>query len=101
MKASFFILIAAITLPFQASASVLQERFPTGPIGFSAQGGWVMSPRLRMNIPTQFPFIRTTGGAGGTTTCVSTLGDFTSAVAGDDKKTVILTGISPRQKYPC
>ena len=40
------------------------------------------------------PSIRTTGGSGGTVTRVSTLADFTSAVAGDAKKTVILTGMS-------
>lgn len=92
MKASFFILFAAIVVPLQASASVLLERLPTGPIGYAAQG-WVMSSCLRLNCHS-FRLFRTTGGAGGTTTRVSTLANFASAVAGDAKKTVILTGIS-------
>jgi hypothetical protein len=46
MKVSFFVLVAAIAV---ASASVLQERFPTGVIGFAAQGGWVMSSCLWLN----------------------------------------------------
>ncbi len=54
------------------------------------------SGKLEVNNGALIPFIRTTGGAGGTTTRVSNLADFASAVAGDAKKTVIVTGMPVR-----
>jgi pectate lyase len=56
-----------------------------------AAGDWVCSLCVDLALVTHFT-LSTTGGSGGTTVTVATLADLKTAVTGEDKKIVIISG---------